>query len=95
MENNNQTMPINPDLVPEPNDAVRRMEDFGSHLTEFSPFGSDPLLTNPHLQQERNEQFLIRHQNFNEFFSTVVNGDFTLFSEGLFYFIDITRRLTV
>ena len=84
---------IDPSLLPEPDDAVQQMESMGSRLTHFSPFGRDPLESRNDLLQQREDAFKARFPQFDTFFYTVVNGDITIFHEGLLYFIEISKRL--
>lgn len=69
------------------------MESLGSHLTHISPFGQDPLKGHGHLCRKRDERFKARFPNYEEFFHSVVNSDFTLFCQGLLYTVEITRHL--
>jgi len=43
MTRNDQTVQVDPQMLPEPSDAVEQFESFGGHLTLFSTFGEDPL----------------------------------------------------
>ncbi|XP_019850818.1 PREDICTED: uncharacterized protein LOC109581282 [Amphimedon queenslandica] len=85
--------PIDPNILPETEVAVQQMESLGSHLTRFSPFGQDPLEGHGHFCRQRDEQFEARFPNYDDFFHSVANSDFTLFRQGLLYTIEITRHL--
>ena len=58
MYRNNQVMPLDPALVPEPEDAVQQFEAHGGHLTLFSAFGRDPLEDREDLIKARKEDFI-------------------------------------
>lgn len=90
---NSHVVPINPAILSQPADAVRQMEAAGSHYTYFSPFGQDPLKDRIDLFQ-RQDMFSAQFPHFDDFFHTVVNGDFTVFRRGLLYIIDISSHLT-
>jgi hypothetical protein len=93
MRMNNHTGVISPTDVPEPEEAFRLMESHGSTLTMFNCFGCDPLSDRPDLIQHRLEMFSGRYPHFDEFFHTVVNNNYSLFSEGLLYFIQLSEAL--
>ena len=93
MHRNNQVMPLDPALVPEPEDAVQQFEAHGGHLTLFSAFGCDPLEDREDLIKAREEDFYRKYPDFGCFFYTVVNNDYSLFHEGLLFFIDVSKRL--
>ena len=40
---NNQVMPADLSLAPDPEEVVQQLESHGGHRTLFSPFGQDPL----------------------------------------------------
>lgn len=92
MRNNNATL-IDPRLLPERDDAVQHFESFGGHLTQFSPFGHDPLEDRADLVDQRETEFYGRYPDFGPFFYTVVNSDYLLFCQGLMALIDISKRL--
>jgi len=89
----NHAIRIDPSIIPEANDAVRQFQSAGGHLTIFNSFGEDPLQCNPALVTQRDMEFLRYHADFSEIFSTLVNGDYTLFREGIICFMDISRHL--
>ena len=93
MWQNSQAVPVDPHLLPEPDVAVQEFESFGGNLTLFSPFSCDPLQGRPDLVTQRETQFHGRYPDFGPFFYTVVNGDYSLFRDGLLYLIDITKQL--
>lgn len=94
MASNNHTARIDPHLIPLPEEAVRQYEQAGGHITHFSGFGEDPLFNNTILSHQREVEFHQRYPNFDLFFHKVVNGDDSVFREGLLYFIQITQTLT-
>ena len=93
MTRNNQAVPIAPSLVPEPAEAPTRFTSHGGTITLFSPFGKDPLESHQELCEERQQKFMQHYPEFGPFFNTLVNGDFTLFREGLLFFIDLSKQL--
>ena len=94
MFNNNQAAQIDSRLIPQVESAVREFETNGGQLTVFSSFGEDPLQGSPTLAAQREAEFYRHHPDFQEFFHTVVNGDYFLFREGILCFIDISTRLS-
>ena len=93
MEENKQIAPIDPAMFLETEDALQQFRERGSSITDFSPFGKDPLDGNLEMQQEREAQFYRQYPDFGLFFYNVVNGDYTLFREGLLFFLDINIQL--
>ena len=93
MRRNNQAARITPSLLPEPEDAVQQYEASGGHLTIFSSFGEDPLRDRLDLVNQREAEFLKKYPDFGGFFYHVVNGDHSLFREGLLFLIDISKHL--
>ena len=61
-------------------------------LTLFSAFGRDPLEDREDLIKAR-EDFFRKYPDFGCFCYTVVNNDYSLFREGLLFFIDVSKRL--
>ncbi|XP_028413701.1 uncharacterized protein LOC114536555 [Dendronephthya gigantea] len=55
--NNNRVAKVPLNMIPTCEEAVARYENDGGKITRFPAFGQDPLFTNPHLQNEREEQF--------------------------------------
>lgn len=93
MKRNNQAVQLDPLLLPNPDVAVQQFESFGGHLTLFSPFGHDPLQNRQDLVGQREAEFQSRHPDFGVFFYTVVNGDYSIFRDGLVTLIDISKCL--
>ena len=93
MANNNQVASVPQSIVPDPDDAVRLFQSRGGRLTLFSSFGHDPLSDNPQLVEEREQRFRQQYPDFGPFFYTVVNGDYSLFRDGLLNFIHISQQL--
>ena len=75
-------MPLDPVLVPEPLDAVQQFEVHGGHLTLFSAFGRNPLEDREDLIKAK-EDFYKKYPDFDCFFYTVVNNDYSLFCDSL------------
>ena len=76
-----------------PADAACLYRENGSHLTDPSSVGQDPLASCQEKCAIRGEAFTTRYPSFDHIFYQVVNEDDHLFQEALKYFIDITRRL--
>ena len=93
MRRNSQVVPVDPHLLPDPDVAIQEFESFGGNLTLFSPFGRDPLQERLDLVTQRETEFHRHYPDFGPFFYTVVNGDYSLFRDGLLYLIDITQQL--
>lgn len=93
MTKNNQTVTIDPLLVPDSQLALKQFQSHGGHITEFSSFGHDPLEGNLELFRQRESKFLERYSDFGPFFHKIVNGDYSFFHDGLLYFIDVSKQL--
>ena len=93
MSRNNQAVKIDSSIIPEPSDALKSFEDHGGHITLFSPFGHDPLESHSNLYQERESKFIDQYPEFGLFFYSVVNGDYSMFRQGLLCFIVISKEL--
>lgn len=94
MRRNNQAVILDPQVIKDPSTLLEEYTALGGNITLFSPFGKDPLKGRPDLVTKREASFFERYTNFENFFYTVVNGDFSLFREGLLFFIDVTNRLS-
>ena len=94
MLSNNHAKKIDHTQIAQPSDAVHHFQSFGGHLTLFSGFGEDPLKHSAGMVAQREEEFKRRYPDFGQFFSTVVNSDYSLFKEGLLYFIELSQRLS-
>ena len=77
------TARIDPYLIPLPEEAVRQYQQAGGHITHFSGFGEDPLINNAILSHQREAKFHQRYPNFESLFHELVNGDDSVFREGL------------
>ena len=73
--------------------AVHQFESFGGRLTIFSGFGEDPLRQHAALVTQREREFRRCYPDFGVFFYIVVNSDYSLFRQGLLYFIDLSKQL--
>jgi hypothetical protein len=93
MMENNQTGRIDPTSMPTPDVAVRLFESHGGQITHFTPFGKDPLESYPQLLEQRLSNFHSYYPEFGPFFYSVVNGDYSLFRQGILCFIDINKQL--
>ncbi len=94
MSTNNQVAKIDPHLIPTAHQAIRSFQGDGGHITRFSLFGEDPLASNDALVHQRNIEFNQRYHSFGPFFYQILNGNDSLFREGLQFFICSTQRLS-
>ena len=85
---------IDNQLIKDPTTILEEYRQLGGNITVFSPFGEDPLKNRPDLLAIREKGFFERYTGFEQFFYSVVNGDLSLFKEGLLFFIDVTIRLS-
>ena len=95
MMNNYQAMNINNTIIKDPSDLVKEFEDLGGHITEFTPFGEDPLRDHSDLISRRDHYFFKKIPRFEPIFYAAVNGDISKFREGLLYLIHITIKLSI
>ena len=95
MNRNNQSAQVNPAALPSVDDAFHQYTSLGGTLTEPHPSGQDPLEGNAHLQQIRHDVFVEKYTTFDPIFHAVVNGNDSLFREGLKFLIETTQRLSV
>ena len=93
MISNNHAVQIDSCLLPDVESAVQDFEENGRHLTIFNSFGEDPLQRNSFLIAQRASEFHRQYPDFGNFFHTEVNGDYSLFHEGLLYLITISNSL--
>ena len=95
MVKDNRVKRIDRSLLPTPNEIVQQYRQSGGHITEFCSFGSDPIANNLNKCIVRNTSFSQCYPSFDAIFHQLVNGNETLFREGLLYYIDITYRLSL
>ena len=67
-------MPLDPALIPEPQNAVQQFEAHGGHLTLFSAFGRDPLEDREDLIKAR-ELTTIFHKSYFVLYRISVGGN--------------------
>ena len=94
MKQNNQTIFIDPQLVKDPCTILEEYTSLGGNITRFSLFGQNPLKDQPSLATKRDGIFFERYPSFEPFFHSAVNGDFSLFKEGLSFLIYVTTNLS-
>lgn len=94
MRKNNQTAKVPASVLPTPEEAVDAYQQAGGQLTPFPKFGSDPLDGHSDLQDARNRGFITKYPDFEQLFSSVVNGNEEPFRLGLLEFISLTTRLS-
>ncbi len=90
----NGTAKIAPGLVPSTEEAVRNYTTAGGRLTDLSLFGEDPLANDSECILQREVVFFRRYPSFDPIFHKIVNGDDTLFRDGLQFFIHITETMS-
>ena len=93
MQANNQTGQLPLSGIPDPEDVLQQYQNFGGQITVFSGFGTDPLEQRVDLIEQREEQFKLQFQSFNQIFQDIVNGNSACFRSGLLHFIDISINL--
>ena len=93
MDSNNQVAPVNPNYIPNPNQALQEFRSHGGHITTFNRFGCDPLGERPDLMRQREETFFQQYPEFDPIFHTIVNGDYSLFRSGILCIIDVSKHL--
>ena len=94
MLTDNRTKPITSSSLPTPTQATQMYEANGGHLTEESPFREDPIVNDLIKCRIRDGAFLQKYPSFEPMFHNLVNGNNSLFKDGLNFFIDITFRLS-
>lgn len=93
MRSNHRAAPVDGQLLSQSQDAIRAFEHAGGHLTLFSNFGIDPLEGRCNLIAGRERLFHERFPDFGPLFHTFINGDSSLFRDGLTYLIGVSVRL--
>ena len=93
MRNNNKARPTGPSVVPSVTDAVHMYQQMGGgHLQDPHQVRRDPLC--PAKQELCKVAFCGSYPSFETIFSSLVNGDTTMFRNALKFFIDVTFRLS-
>ena len=94
MKKSCKVLPLsNPDILPSVAEAVSAYYENEGHLSLPSTFGIDLLANHDTLQQERMARFHDHIPDFEVVFHSLVNGNPTLFRQGLQYFTDLTISL--
>jgi len=93
MHGNNQAMPIDFSLVPDPDEAVQMYQSYGGNITISSEFGHDPLCNREDLLKIREERFFDQCPSFEEIFHSVVNFDHRLFQSVYFVLLTLPHSL--
>ena len=93
MYSNNHAKPVDGSVLPQEDVALRQFEDLGGRITTFSPFGEDPLRHSVQLANQRETEFKEHYPDFSCFFHRIVNGDNSLFREGLLFLIGVSKHL--
>ena len=68
MMRSDQTMKIDNTIIKDASDIAREFEDLGGHLTEFTPFGEDPLRDRSDLISRRDYYFFKKFLNLSPYF---------------------------
>ena len=88
----NQTVKLNPALIPDTHSAVQLHEGSGCQLTRESPFGSDPLAHHPRLSALRERDYMAKHPNLEDIMQSVLHGNPYPFKVDFFTdFVQLTR----
>ena len=95
MSQNNRVALVDPAVLPSVSEAYQHYTSLGGTLTEPHNFGVDPLQGNGHLQQVRHDLFKEKFSKFDPLFSSIVNGDCSPLKEGLIFYMEVTKRLSV
>ena len=86
MAANNHARHISDHSILDVDSAIQQFENLGGHITTFHSFGEDPLKSNSQLVTRREAEFQARYPDF-------VNGNFSLFREGVLFLIRLSRQL--
>ena len=92
MLSNNHAKPFDQRLLWSSGDIVQQYEQHGGHLTDPWQVGKDPLEGNSYKNGIRHIAFTEKFRDFRLIFSKLVNGDSSMFTHGLKFYLDITRR---
>ena len=92
MQENNRVAQVDPSRLPSAMAAVEMYEAHDRRLTLFSPYGHDPLADDATAMAQREEKFHERFPDFAPFFYSIVNGNHSMFREGLLHFIQISKQ---
>ena len=94
MASSMSTGQVDPSAIPNSDKAVQQYHTTGGKLTIYNSFGVDPLCVNSRLCEDRSRRFSANVPDISRVFHTLVNGDNTLFHDGLKLFIDLTVQLS-
>ena len=95
MLQNNCARRIDHRLLPSTSDAIQLYHQSGGQLTDPYAVGQDPLEANALKLGIRHEAFYKKYPTFKIVFSSLVNGDSSIFKNALKFYISITRRLSL
>lgn len=65
--------------IPLGHQVVQEYSQLGGTITEFSPFGSDPLNNNREAAEERDRDFLAEFNSFNSIANAIANHNEAFF----------------
>lgn len=94
MLRNNHSQMIDINVLPSGNDAAQLYRENGGHLTDPEVYGVDPISDDTAKLSIRERAFFGRF-HFSDIFQDLINGNVTKFENGLLYFIEITKRLSL
>ena len=77
-----------------PAEALERYRQAGGRITDPTYFGTDPLMADNSKLEMREQAFRARFPSFEPVFHTLVNGNGSMFQEGLLFLCDVTYRLS-
>lgn len=93
MARSNKAQRVTNSVLPSPGAAVHMYTSSGGNLRDPGPFGIDPIDTNSSKTNIRSSAFSEKFPSFSNIFHEVVNGNSSIFQQGLLFFINITKRL--
>lgn len=94
MKKTSKAKMINPNLLPQPQDAVHQYRLNGGSITDPDLSITDPLCTLYSKRDIRLRTFNEKYPSCEHIFHSVVNGNKLIFIDAVKYFIDITHRLS-
>ena len=80
--------------LPDGNQAAQLYRNSGGHLTDPGAYGMDPISTDRGKCHIREAAFFEKY-SFYEIFYDLINGNGLKFENGLLFYIDVTRRLSL
>ena len=91
---NNGTTPMDPADVPSVDNAVAAYREQGGSLTDPHEFGSDPLIDDATLLQQREDDWLGRCASTEEVYTQLMCNDSQPLQNSILHYIEITKNLS-